>query len=246
MSKTKFQNRWVENAANKEALLKITKIAQRGGVLKKEHSPYGITDKGLIDFRGLRLNSMDIKKLKVKDADLSFSEFHDTFIERSKFNNVVFHQTDFSKFRDIGNEFTNVYFLKCKFIEASIGYKGTRFQLSFLEDCNFRRATFTRAEFTNCKITNCKLNGMDFFGSSFENCSFIGEYKDLWFRGGYPHPEDKKDFGRAKRNKMKNVSFEEATLIYLLLVITVICQQLNFQKQVYINISTIGRKDSKS
>ena len=53
---------------------------------------------------------------------------------------------------------------------------------------------------------------MDFQASNFENCEFIGNLDNVWFRGGFPTESFKKEFGNAKQNKMLNVSFEDAIL----------------------------------
>lgn len=94
-----------------------------------------------------------------------------------------------------------------------MGYDGSQYQATIIEDCKFNKANFLRAEFNHCKIINSKLDGMDFCGSSFEDCSFVGTYKDLWFRGGYALASYNKEFGKARKNEMKNVSFEDAKIM---------------------------------
>ncbi|KKL03849.1 hypothetical protein LCGC14_2622030, partial [marine sediment metagenome] len=83
------------------------------------------------------------------------------------------------------------------------------------EGANFRKAGSIRPELLRCTFRDCKLKGMDFNAASFEDCKFEGEIRDVWFRGGYPYSYGDRQFGRAKKNRMTNVSFAKAELIDL-------------------------------
>jgi fluoroquinolone resistance protein len=110
------------------------------------------------------------------------------------------------------NDFNNCLFLNSDFSFAAIGYRGSKYVDCVFDKCNFKKAIFIRAEFMRCKFIDCKLKGVDFNASSFEECAFVGKLEDVWFRGGFALASDIEDFGEAKKNRMKNVSFEDAHL----------------------------------
>lgn len=207
-----LKSRWFENNDAKKALDGIKLIFKNGGMLKNEHSPFGLTEDGLIDFRGIDLRQQQIKKINVQNIDLSQSQFVNSWIEDSVFENANFENVDFSEMSEHGNQFHKVRFSNCKFNYAAIGYKGSQYEDCLFEKSNFTKAIFTRGEFTKSQLIDCKLKGIDFNASSFENCSFVGKLEDVWFRGGYAYPSDNTNFGKAKKNQMKNVSFSNAIL----------------------------------
>lgn len=208
-----LENRWLEDSNVKETLNKITRLFQHGGTLKKEYSPFGLTESGLNDFRGLNFSRQIMKKVNVENADLSHCCYINSRIEKSIFKNVIFNKVDFTDITDKGNLFENVKFSNCKFNLAGLGYDGSQFINCIFEKVNFTRTIFVRNEFIKSQFIDCKFKGVDFNASSFENCSFKGKLEDVWFRGGYAYPSGNEDFGKAKKNEMKNVSFAEATLI---------------------------------
>lgn len=209
----KFENRWIGSLTAKTALKDIMQLFKHGGNIKNENSPFNILNNKLLDFRGLQLNNIKISNANIINSDLSYSNFKFTRIEHSTFNNVIFERVEFCEFSDYGNQFINCHFGKCKFKGSVIGYEGTKFINCSFVNSNFEKTLFIRGEFLNCIFNACRLNRLDFNASSFENCIFYGKLDNVWFRGGYPFHSDIKEFGLAKKNQMKNVSFEKADLI---------------------------------
>lgn len=207
-----FKSRWFNTEAASLAFEKIQKILKNGGRLKKEDTPFGSTEANYADFRGIDLSQQRVKKLNIERADLSHSSFNNSWIENSTFEDVLMEKANFEEISDHGNLFKNVTFNKTKFNKASIGYMGSQYIRCKFENSSFSRTSFVRGEFINSKFIDCKLKGVDFDASLFEDCSFIGKLEDVWFRGGYGYSSDEKEFGKAKKNRMKNVSFEDAML----------------------------------
>ena len=207
-----LKSRWFENQDTCSALAKIKQISEDGGTLKKEYSPFGVIDNNLADFRGLDLSKQQIKKLKIENADLSYSNFQSSWIEKSVFSNVKIEKVDLSEISDRGNLFKEAFIMSCNFNKAVLGYGGSQYLDCIIDSSSFVRTGFIRGEYNSCHFINCKLKGADFSASSFENCSFDGKLTDVWFRGGYGYPNDENEFGKAKKNQMKNVSFEKAIL----------------------------------
>ncbi|MRG44328.1 hypothetical protein GFS24_04345 [Chitinophaga sp. SYP-B3965] len=213
MKKIDLTKRWEIEPGAKSAGEKIMRLFRKGGKLLPEISPFELIE-GKTDLRGINTGGKEIKKCVFENADLSFSTFSDSWIEKTKFNNCHFFKVDFSDFSDHGNLFEGCVFYDCKFNYATIGAKGSVFGNCIFEKCNFSKAIFIRAEYTRSEFKNCKMRDLDFNASSFEDCVFEGELSDIWFRGTFPLKSNCEYFGWPKMNEMKNVSFEKAELIY--------------------------------
>lgn len=206
--------RW-KNKEGKAAVEKITKIMQKGGSLSKELFPFSILENNKLDGRALPIDRIMIKKTACVNIDFSSSNFKSIWIENASFEDCQFEKVDFSDFSDHGNVFLNCIFSNCKFNKAAIGYNGTSYTNCIFNTCNFEKTIFIRAEFNSSLFKHCKLKGLDFNASSFDNCVFEGILDDVWFRGEFPLDSDTNEFGKPRRNNMKNVSFEKADLIDL-------------------------------
>lgn len=208
-----LQDRWYNNDTNNIALNKILKITCSGGVLSEDHSPFNLTENNYIDFRGIDFSKLKLNNITIENADLSYCVFNTTWIEKSVFKNVEFEKTDFSMMSERGNRFIGTKFLKCKLNKAGIGYLGSEYKDCVFNNVVFTKAIFIRGEFNSCEFVNCQIKNIDFNASSFDNCYFSGTLKSVWFRGDYAFESDKKHFGKARKNKMRNVSFKGANLI---------------------------------
>lgn len=212
MSTKDLVARWQNTAENDRASERIFNICKYGGVLSMEQTPFGRLDSDLIDFRGYPAHSIVLNSVTVKDVDLSYADFSNSWMEANRFENCFFDKTDFTDSSDHANTFDQCVFLKCKFRLAVLGYNGSRFRNCIFKECGFQKTIFIRAEFVDTDFFNCRLNGVDFNASSFENCKFEGILENVWFRGTFPSELQLREFGQPKSNKMENVSFENADL----------------------------------
>ncbi len=163
----------------------------------------------------MKLDGKILKRYHVEKGDFTGSSFHDCWIEDCVFEGAYFEKTNFTEMTDHGNVFNDCDFIGCKFNNAVLGYKGTKFINCRFTNCNFTRTLFIRGEFVGAVFINCKMKGIDFNASSFEECIFEGELNDCWFRGGFSTQLEMKKFGIPKVNKMENVSLEKVDLIDL-------------------------------
>lgn len=186
-----------------------------GKPLTAGDTPFGLTDRQLIDLRGCPAQQMRVSGVVARNVDFSYGDFSSSWLEGNRFENCLFEKTCFKDFSDHGNMFRNCVFSRCNFRLGAIGYEGSRFVDCIFEECTFQRAVFIRAEFVNTDFIECKLRGVDFNGSSFEECRFEGIVEDVWFRGTFASESDFKEFGQPKGNKMLNVSFEKAQMVDL-------------------------------
>lgn len=212
MKKNMFSDRWFEDRNIEKQYKKLISFFSKGGVLNINKTPFYVTDAGYSDFRGIELTSKKVYKTKIEKIDFSYSSFQNACLEDSLFSDVVFYNTNFANLTEKKNTFYNTKFEKCNFLDAGIGYEGTVFNNCIFRNSDFKKAVFIRGEFNNTKFIDCDFRGIDFCASSFENCSFGGKLINVWFRGSYELESDVKNFGEARKNTMKNVSFENAVL----------------------------------
>jgi hypothetical protein len=157
-------------------------------------------------------NCTKLYGLHLRDYDFSGARFDSGWVENCVFENVRFDAADLSGLADHGNRFQQCVFDRTKFRVAVLGYKGTEYEGCRFSNADFSRTAFIRPEFNDCQFVNCKLRGVDFNASSFVDCTFEGLLQDVWFRGGYGFPGDPDEFGPARPNEMRNVSFANAEL----------------------------------
>lgn len=215
MSK-RLTDRWLE-PAGADAL----KRAKRGlgrGKFDPSTTPFG-EGRPSWDWRYARIRSellvrQEINDCSVRDIDFAEADFTNCVIEKSRFENVRFDWADLSGSVHRGNIYTDCSFVGTWFVQAGLGYDGNRFERCRFERSKFARAGCVRGEFDDCEFVSCDLKGMDFDASSFVRCRFAGKVEDVWFRGGYRHPDENKDYGKARPNRMERVSFREATLTW--------------------------------
>jgi uncharacterized protein YjbI with pentapeptide repeats len=204
--------RW-QDAAGKDFVDRLTSMGRSGNGFIVSESPFGVLAEGLLDLRGLRLTEKaELRRVTFAPADFGAASWKGAWVERCTFNNAKFDGAGFQKMAELGNEFIDCSFLKSSFREAGLGYKGSRFVTCTFDCVDFSLASFIRPEFGGCAFYHCKLDGCDLNGSSFERCRFVGSLRNVWFRGGFAHPDDVSRYGQPRANQMAEVSFESACL----------------------------------
>lgn len=207
-----LETRW-QDAAGKAFVDRLISMGRSGNGFSVSESPFGVTGDGLLDLRGLRIaEKAELRKIAFSPADFGAASWKGVWFERCAFNKARFDGVSFQKISDHGNEFIDCSFFKSSFREAAIGYRGSRFETCTFDSVDFRRAVFVRAEFNGCAFYRCKLDGCDLNGSSFDRCRFVGTLRDVWFRGGFAHPDDVLQYGEPRINRMIEVSFESVIL----------------------------------
>ena len=150
-------------------------------------SPFGLTDDGLCDFRGIRiedsLHNLTIERVDFSNAELGHGQFMGTvqackFVEFSCDGNLGerFSDCDFRKAR-LSNSVVYGQFVSCDFSNANLtGVRGRniRFEDCSFEGANLRKASFYDSMFVRCKIRNSKFGSGSLAGSKFEDCEIEG------------------------------------------------------------------------
>lgn len=190
--------------------------------LNLSSAPFGWTDGGYRDFRGAPINLYrKVLGRRFMKCDLSEADFSNIELKGLEFADCRFTSTNFTSTNDKGNQFVGCIFMKCSFRDAYLGMRPRRrSEPSRYEDCVFRENNFARALFRNAIFRRTvfednRTKGVDFCASGFWDCRFVGLVEDVWFRGGYPHPDDYKDFGAPFESGLHRVDFSQARLAML-------------------------------
>lgn len=198
------------NPLTTEKLLKKLELTSLENI---NESPFGLVN-GLVDLRGFPFHlSPKIKNKDFEGVDLSGSSFRGVWLEGCNFKSIKFDHSNLAQLKDHRNQFENCSFLKASFTSAGLGYRSSSYTQCFFEETDFRKTVFIAARFNSCRFSRAKLKGIDFYASSFDECVFLGRMEDVWFRGCYPSPRDENEFGAARKNMMRKVSFADAELI---------------------------------
>ncbi|MDD2876135.1 MAG: hypothetical protein PHT60_02790 [Acidiphilium sp.] len=191
--------------------------------------PFGTTEDGLFDFRGLTITDPNARRKRslhralFKSCDFTAGSLAETISEHGSFDTCVFDYTDLNNFSDKGNIFQNCRFYRGEWQTGGIGTDwntSTRGEYqSRYTNCHFENIKLTKTsigdpQFINCSFVFKKLSGIDFRCSGFIACRFIGAFQDLTFRGAYD-PEDRTRKGDPEFAGFTDVSFEQAALQWI-------------------------------
>jgi fluoroquinolone resistance protein len=173
-------------------------------------SPFGRTEIGLNDYRGVPLRNRALANVEIRDSDFSAADLSHLRIENCTFLNCSFSTADLTGLVTTSSRFEHCKFERSNMRLAQIGYNGTEFYI-----CTFKGAKTTRAGFLNAIFTDVCFDGKDwshtdFRASGFWNCSFTGALRDVTFRGGYLFPSQRQVAGEPQRTGLHNVSFAGA------------------------------------
>lgn len=194
---------------------KLKELKERWGpqaIKLREPSPFGLTDRGLHDFRGIGFRDTDLSNEKIFDSDFSYADFDELRIKDSSFKNCVFFKAILTRISVWKGCFQFCEFEKSDMRRAHLGFGGT-----YIENCSFKGANVRNTSLINTIFRNIEFEGntwskTDFGASGFWNCSFSGVLSDVMFRGNHLLPSAKMQFGKAKDTGLHNVSFENAVL----------------------------------
>jgi uncharacterized protein YjbI with pentapeptide repeats len=185
-------------------------------------APFGWTEDGYRDFRGAPINRYrKVLGRRFMKCDLSEADFSKIELKGLEFADCRFTSTNFTSTNDKGNQFFGCLFTKCSFYDAYLGMRPRRrSEPSRYEDCVFTQNNFTKALFRNAIFRRTvfednRMKGVDFCASGFWDCRFVGLVEDVWFRGGYPHPANYKDYGAPIETGLHRVDFSRARLVML-------------------------------
>lgn len=150
-------------------------------------SPFGFTEEGLCDFRGIRIN-VSLHAVLMENVDFTEAELvrgqlmapfrHCKFVEFSCDGNLgeSFDGCVFRKAR-LSNSVFYGSFINCDFSNANLtAVRGRhiRFEGCVFENVNLRKASFYDSSFINCRLVNCTIRSGSLAGSRFDGCEING------------------------------------------------------------------------
>jgi len=194
------------------------------------NSPFGTTEEGLLDFRGLTMRKpgpgffKTFNHAQFKGCDFTAASFAETNCYHCIFQDCVFDYTDLNNFGDYGCNFTNCRFHRGEWQVGAIGFgsnTATRgeYQSRYI-NCHFENIKLNKTgigdpQFIDCSFVFKKLSGIDFGCSGFVACRFIGAFQDLTFRGTYTREDERARKGTPEFAGFTDVSFEHAALQWI-------------------------------
>jgi uncharacterized protein YjbI with pentapeptide repeats len=152
-------------------------------------SPFGVTDKGLQDFRGIAISQV-LNKIQVERADFSYSvralgqlggaaRFRDCIFDGSVYEGTIYGEFEGCSFKEarLSGSVLMGGFISCD-LEAADLSRCRASQVKF-EDCRFvianlRKASFFDCVFVHCALDGCKWRSGSVAGSRFQECTFVG------------------------------------------------------------------------
>lgn len=192
--------------------------------------PFGTTEDGLLDFRGITLNNPQARRKRTleharfKSCDFTAASLAETISEHGSFDTCTFDYTDLNDFDDKGNLFQNCRFYRGEWQVGGIGTSWntatrgeyqSRYINCHFENIKLAKTTIGDPQFIDCNFVFKKLSGLDFGCSGFVACRFIGAFQDLTFRGTYEREDDRARKGHPEFAGFTDVSFERAALQWI-------------------------------
>lgn len=136
------------------------------------HPPYGQTDTGLEDYRGVVLTET-IQYLTVQGVDLSYARFDDSAsLNTSIFTNCCFDGVKLDG-RFVTHTFNHCSFRGAKLNNARIS---KQFNDCDFTGCNLSKAIANDVTFTRCRFSDANFRGALLLYCRFEECSFDGAF----------------------------------------------------------------------
>ncbi|QUL54892.1 pentapeptide repeat-containing protein [Paenibacillus tritici] len=133
-------------------------------------SPYGLTEAGLEDYRGVTLTET-LQYLTVQGVDLSYARFEDS----ASLNTSTFTHCGFDGVK-LDGRFVTHTFSHCSFRGAKLN--NARISKEF-HDCDFTGCNLSKVIANDVSFTRCRFSGANFRWAiftycRFEECSFEG------------------------------------------------------------------------
>ncbi|MEK3839088.1 pentapeptide repeat-containing protein [Paenibacillus sp. FSL P2-0136] len=173
MNKKFLLARWQDDQLS-EVNRRLAAISGKHNLHQKDRSfpisPYGQTEAGLEDYRGVTLIE-SIQYLTLQGIDFSYSRFEDA----ASLNTSTLTHCCLDGVK-LDNRFVTHTFSHCSFRGAKLNR--ARISKEF-HDCDFTGCNFSKAIANDVSFTRCRFDGANFRGAlflycRFEECSFEG------------------------------------------------------------------------
>ncbi len=147
-------------------------------------SPFGTTERGQLDLRGLPLSPGRGEGLRLEELDLSASTADGLVLAKSEVSGCRF---DFAEWRwsDYRTDYEACSFEGTKFSTrtASGGFGQSRFRFSSFRDANLSDMSSNRPKFEECSLMSIKMLRHETGGARFHRCEIGGSITHSTFSG---------------------------------------------------------------
>lgn len=178
MKKKELINRWEVDSEwiNKRIEIQRTIIDKS---IKKDYVK--------VDLRGIKFAETDIHCPFIEgkvfnEIDFSYADLSRCFFEKCRFIKCTFYYCKFSNIHEKQCEFIDCIFIKGR-MSGFIGCSESYYRNVIFRQINLGGVLMDYPDFENCTFENCNLNRVDFNGALINNVKFIGEVRNVWFRG---------------------------------------------------------------
>lgn len=193
-----------------------------GGPMDFQHSPFGVTDHGLRDFRGFPYAAfkragrlmMPPGSFTAK-CDFNCSDFAEIELDGNRFVECEFTSVDFDGFIDRGCHFDHCNFQRCTFKRANFGFRESHYDGCRFEGCKFIEPSMMNAVFKDCAFIDNRMYSFFCEGTGFWRCEFVGLLEDIVFLGSYNFREDEARFGVLRYSGLHHVDWSQARLRFI-------------------------------
>lgn len=176
-------------------------------------SPFGHTEAGLQDWRGIPLSKLDaLEGLEVCEGDFSSGNLSQLRVSKCAFRGCVFDGSNLQRVIIRSCKFEECRFRRTDLRFAQIGTSGSSFDRCIFEKVRVTRAGFHNPVFREMKFWGKDWGNVDFGASGFWDCVFSGAIRGVTFRGDYQFPGQREMNGIPEGTGLHDVSFEDAEL----------------------------------
>ena len=178
-------------------------------------SPFGVTENGRQDYRGVSVRSQKLRNEKIIDADFSYADLHHLQIVDCTFENCCFDMAILTQLYAIKSRFEGCSFVKADLRIAQLGMQRTDFRRCEFDGVKVKKAGFYNVVFEEVKFRAQDWSHVDFGASGFWNCWFEGSLVGISLRGRYLYPSQREMHGEPVKTGLHNVSFAKANLHWI-------------------------------
>jgi uncharacterized protein YjbI with pentapeptide repeats len=191
----KVKRRWT--SGQREAVLQSLRMGAQ------VESPFGLTESGMMDLRGLELfvssesakssikheilsGQLQLNRVELENLDFSHAHMPHMRMQNVRINNCRFDGVSLSDLRLWATDVDGSSFVGAKFDYASLrgalDGMGCAFTNTSFAGADLRRAFLSDATFFRCDFSDSKLSGIVISDAKFDGSTFAGLFYDVTFQ----------------------------------------------------------------
>jgi len=179
-------------------------------------APFGRTGEGRDDYRGANLQSAKLENALIERADFSRTNFQHLRATSCRFVDCVFDHANLADANFRTCEFIECRFRKTDLRMAGLGVGGGLFDRCTFDGIRKRYMSFINPVFRGVTFRGKDWSHLDFSASGLWDCAFVGDVRDIMFRGDFLVTEFMHEVNGPPRDTgLHGVNFADAELFLL-------------------------------